>query len=86
MKRQCMNWQDYIQSDEKVLMGKPAIKGTRLSVEFLLGWLANGWTEQQLLENYLRLTKESLQAIYAFAQECLKDNLLLHPAFFRKAS
>lgn len=37
-----MRWQDYIIEDDKVLVGKPAIKGTRLSVEFLVGLLAQG--------------------------------------------
>lgn len=60
-----MNWQDYITSDEQVLLGKPTTKGTRLSVEFLLERLADGWTEQDLLDNYPRLTKEALQAVFA---------------------
>lgn len=63
-----MNWQEYIQSDEKVLQGKPVVKGTRLSVEFLLERLADGWTEQDLLDNYPRLTKEALQNIFAFSK------------------
>jgi len=60
-----MNWQEYIYSDQSVLLGKPVIKGTRLSVEFLLERLADGWTEQDLLDNYPRLTKEALQAVFA---------------------
>lgn len=71
-----MKWQDYIVEDEKVLVGKPAIKGTRLSVEFLVGLLAQGWTEQQVLENYPRLTKTHLQAIFAYIQDCFKDGLM----------
>lgn len=63
-----MDWQDYIISDEKVLLGKPTIKRTRLSVEFLLERLADGWTEQDLPDNYPRLTKEALQAVVA--HEC----------------
>jgi uncharacterized protein (DUF433 family) len=42
------------------------VKGTRLSVEFLLKLFANGWTEEQILGNYPRLSKESLQAIFAY--------------------
>ena len=74
-----MNWQDYIYSDETVLTGKPAIKGTRLSVEFLLERLADGWTEQDLLDNYPRLTKEALQAVFAHVHVTMKDNLLYFP-------
>ncbi|WP_338875506.1 DUF433 domain-containing protein [Spirosoma sp. SC4-14] len=62
-----MNWQDFIYSDEAVLLGKPVIKETRLSVEFLFERLANGWTEQDLLDNYPRLTKDALQAVFAYA-------------------
>ena len=40
-----MNWHEYIHSDASVLVGKPIIKGTRLSVEFLLGLMAEGWTD-----------------------------------------
>ena len=64
-----MNWQDHIISDKNILLGKPTIKGTRISVEFIIDRLANGWTEQQLLDNYPRLTNESLQAVLAFILE-----------------
>lgn len=74
-----MNWQEYISSDDKILLGKPTIKGTRLSVEFLLERLADGWTEQDLLDNYPRLTREALQAIFAYVHATMKDNLLLFP-------
>ena len=64
-----MNWQDRIVSDKTVLLGKPTIKDTRISVEFILERLANGWTETQILENYPRLTREDLQAISKFGRE-----------------
>lgn len=64
-----MDWRRYITSDPKVLAGKPAIKGTRLSVEFILALMAKGWTEQQLLENYERLKPTHLKAIFAFTSE-----------------
>ena len=79
-----MNWQDYIVSDKEVLLGKPTIKGTRISVELVVGLLAQGWTENQILENYPRLTKESLQAIFAYIQDCIHDGLLFPP--FRKTA
>ncbi|WP_333820202.1 DUF433 domain-containing protein [Ohtaekwangia sp.] len=58
-----MNWRDYIISDKEVLLGKPTVKGTRISVGHIIGLLARGWIEIEILENYPRLTKESLQAI-----------------------
>lgn len=72
-----MNWKDYIIADPDVLGGKPTIKGTRLSVEFVIQLLAQGWTENELLENYPRLTARHLQAIFAYLQECIEDGLLI---------
>ncbi|MCX6915469.1 MAG: DUF433 domain-containing protein [Verrucomicrobia bacterium] len=55
-----MNWQDYITVDSGVLVGKPIIKGTRLSVEFMLGLIAQGWPEDEILLNY-RVNREQLR-------------------------
>jgi len=75
-----VKWQDYIVSDKEVLMGKPTVKGTRISVEHIIDLLAQGWTESQILENYPRLNQESLQAVFAYIQECMKDGLLFSPS------
>lgn len=64
-----MDWHKYITSNPKVLDGKPTVKGTRLSVEFILGLMANGWTEAALLENYERLRAVHIRAIYGFISE-----------------
>jgi len=74
-----MNWKDHIMSDKQILLGKPTIKGTRISVEHIVGLLAQGWDEAQILENYPRLTKESLQAVFTYIQECIHDGLLFSP-------
>jgi len=71
-----MNWENYIHSDHDILLGKPVIRGTRLSVEFIIQRLANGWTTEQILENYPQLSKEALQAIFAYICDCMKDGLL----------
>ena len=71
-----MAWEKYIQSDPEVLLGKPVIRGTRLSVEFIIQRLANGWTTEQLLENYPQLSREGLQAVFAYVGDCLRDGLL----------
>ncbi len=63
------NWKKYIVTNPKILSGKPVIKGTRVSVEFILERLTSGWSEADILENYPNLTKESIQAIYGFAFE-----------------
>ena len=46
-----MNWQEYIVTDKEILLGKPTIKGTRISVDHVVGLLAQGWTEQQIMES-----------------------------------
>ena len=68
-----MDWRDHIHSDPAILSGKPVVKGTRLSVEFLLGLFAAGWTEEQVLEGYPNLAKESLRAVFAFAAETTRE-------------
>ena len=71
-----INWRKYIHSDANVLVGKPVVKGTRLSVEFLLNLLAKGWNEKQILKNYPKLNGDSLQAVFAFAAECMREEAL----------
>lgn len=71
-----MKWQQHIISDPEVLSGKPIIKGTRLSVGFILGLLGNGWTEQQILQNYPSLTTATLQALFSFVAECMQEEYL----------
>lgn len=44
-----MDWRDRIVSNPEILVGKPVIKGTRIPVELILGWLANGWTFEQVV-------------------------------------
>jgi uncharacterized protein (DUF433 family) len=73
-----MDWQNYIHSDPEILLGKPVVKGTRLAVDFLLGLLAAGWSEQQILENYPTLTPQALQAVFAYAVECMRDQSLFN--------
>lgn len=81
-----MDWQQYIHSDPKILLGKPTIKGTRLSVEFILGLLANGWTIGQILDNYPTLTPQSVQAVFAFVAECMRDESLYMLPFLSESA
>ena len=68
-----MEWRDRIVSDPEILVGKPVVKGTRISVELILGWLANGWTFEQILESYPHITREDILAALAFATELLHE-------------
>ena len=72
-----MNWRDHIVSNPEILAGKSVIKGTRISVELILGWLANGWTYEQVLESYPHITRDDIQAAFAFAAERLHKGLEL---------
>jgi uncharacterized protein (DUF433 family) len=71
-----IEWGNFIHSDPSVLLGKPVVKGTRLSVEFILGLYAEGWTEDQILENYPTLTRESLLAVFTYTRECMREEFL----------
>jgi len=67
------SWQERIVVDPQILTGKPTIKGTRLAVEFIVDLLAQGWTEQQLLDNYPGITREDILACLHHASEMLKS-------------
>ncbi len=58
--------------DTDVLLGKPIIKGTRLTVEFVVDLLAQGWTESDILRNYPGVTHEDILACLAYASELLR--------------
>ncbi|MCI4428563.1 MAG: DUF433 domain-containing protein [Burkholderiales bacterium] len=68
-----MDWRERIVSNPDILVGKPSIKGTRISVELILGWLANGWTHEMILESYPQLVREDILAALAFAAELMRD-------------
>ena len=68
-------WQDFIISDNQVLLGKPIIKGTRISVELILELLASGWTETQILESYPNLSENSLRAVFSYLRDCIQQEL-----------
>jgi uncharacterized protein (DUF433 family) len=72
-----MNWIERIVSDKTVLLGKPVIKGTRISVEFILERLADGWTEEKILQSYPHLKREDIQAVFAYINDCVKDGLIV---------
>ncbi len=67
------DWEDRIVVDPKILVGKPVIRGTRLSVEFILDLLANCWTIEQVLEEYPQLKQEDIIAVLRYAAEMVKE-------------
>ena len=70
-----MNWQDYIVSDKQILLGKPTIKGTRISVELVLELFSIGWTEQQILDSYPSVSAIALRAVFAYLKDCIQQEL-----------
>ncbi|MEW6207037.1 MAG: DUF433 domain-containing protein [Acidobacteriota bacterium] len=67
-----MSWQERIIIDPAILAGKPVVKGTRLSVEFIIDLLAQEWSEAEILRNYPGLTHEDIRACLSYAGEVLK--------------
>ena len=65
-----------IESDPSVMMGKPVIAGTRITVESVLERLAAGESVEQILEAHAHLTREAIQAALAFAAEALRADVV----------
>lgn len=68
-----MDWKAHIVTDPGVLGGKPVIRGTRLAVDFLLELLAEGWSPDQLRQEYPQLSAASLQAVFAYAAALMRE-------------
>ena len=67
------DWRDRIAADPAVLAGKPTVRGTRLGVAFLLDRLAAGWSREDLLKSYPRLTAEDVEAVLRHAAEAVGE-------------
>lgn len=65
-----------IHSDASIMMGKPVVKGTRITVELILDKLAAGETFDQVLDAHPRLTKEAIYAALSFAAEALRADVV----------
>ena len=63
--------------DPKVMTGQPVIKGTRLTVQFILGSLAQGATMESLLEEYSNLSREDILACLEYASKTLEDTTFM---------
>ena len=68
-----MDRRERIVSNPDVLVGKPWVKGTRIAVVLILGWLANGWTHEMILESYPQLAREDIFAALAFTAELIRE-------------
>jgi uncharacterized protein (DUF433 family) len=67
-----MSWRDRIAIDPDVLVGKPIVKGTRISVEFVIDLLARGYSKDQVLAQHDHLTEADVNACLAYAADVLQ--------------
>ena len=62
----------HIVLDPAILAGKPIVRGARLSVDFVIGLLADGWSEEQIVENYPGLSRDDVLACLAYVRDMLR--------------
>lgn len=68
-----------IDLDPQVLAGKPVVRGTRPSVEFIIGFLADGWSHDDILQNYPGLQQADIVVGLAYARDVLRSEKV-HPS------
>jgi uncharacterized protein (DUF433 family) len=73
LREEFMDWRSRIVADSDVLVGKPVIKGTRISVELVMDLLAAGYTPDQIRQQYDHLTSDDIHACLAYAREVISS-------------
>ena len=68
-----MAWKSRISIDQKIMVGKPVIKGTRIPVAHIVELVAQGWDTETILKNYPQLKKQDIDAALKYAAEILKQ-------------
>lgn len=71
------HYQKYIQINPNIRFGKPCIIGTRITVQDILGWLASGMNNEEILEDFPELTADHIRAALAFAADSERRTRLL---------
>lgn len=72
-----MNWRERITTDPAVLVGKPVVKGTRISVELVLDLLAAGYSTEQVIAQYDHIQVEDVHACLAYAAEIVSSETVI---------
>ena len=77
--RLCKVWimsasQDRIVRNPAILAGKPVIRGTRISVELVIGLMAGGWGESDIIESYPHITREDIAACLQYAHDLIQSD------------
>jgi uncharacterized protein (DUF433 family) len=68
-----VHWPDYIESNPEILSGRPVFKGSRLSVQLMLELMSEGWTRDDMTENYPDFTDERLRAALGLAAAAVQS-------------
>lgn len=72
-----MNYKDYLESNADVMLGKPVIKGTRITVELILKKLSEGASVDDIITAYPNLTHNSIKAVLAYASDVVSNETLI---------
>ena len=75
-----LNYRAHITSDYQIMLGKPVIKGTRITVELILRKLAEGATPHDLIKMYPHITTNEISAVLLYAAEVLANEELIDSA------
>jgi uncharacterized protein (DUF433 family) len=69
------DWQEFISSDENILLGKPCIKGTRISVDLILELFSNEWSIADILKSYPSLSVIQIKAVFFYLRDCMQEEM-----------
>lgn len=68
-----MDYKKFIVRNPEIMLGKPTIRGTRITVELIMRKLAGGYSVEELLKNYPFLTNQQINAVFQFAAELIAN-------------
>jgi uncharacterized protein (DUF433 family) len=75
-----MDYKDYLESNADVMLGKPVVKGTRITVELVLKKLSEGASTEDIIAAYPALTPDSIKAVLAYASDVASNETLIAAA------
>lgn len=75
-----MSWLEHLVVDPQIRFGKPTVRGTRIAVGDVLGYLASGMSEEQILGDFPQLSREDIRACLAYAAERERRSLVISAA------
>jgi len=68
-----VDWRDRIGADPAIMVGKPVIKGARITVEFIIQALGNGWSFTDILKEYPHIVEDDIRACLQYAHDLIKN-------------